>query len=75
MFQVEILTGKDKGKQGVVSLVARRKNSVIVEGMNAVRSMMESTLYIVVLLTCPKCILVHAPVLDIDHISSQTSEG
>ena len=36
MFQVEVLAGRDKGKQGVVSLVARRKNSVMVEGMNAV---------------------------------------
>ena len=61
---MEILTGKDKGKQGVVSLVARRKNSVIVEGMNAVRSMVEEKrIYIAVLLICTKCVLVHVPTL------------
>ena len=31
-----MLEGKDKGKQGLVSLVARRKNSVMVEGLNTV---------------------------------------
>ena len=36
-MQVEVLSGRDKGKQGVVSLVARRKNSVMVEGVNTVK--------------------------------------
>lgn len=31
---VEVLSGRDKGKQGEVCLVARRKNSVMVEGTN-----------------------------------------
>jgi len=35
-FQVEILTGKDNGKQGRVSMVMRPRNAVIVEGLNTV---------------------------------------
>ena len=34
--QVEILAGKDKGKQGNVSVVARRQHQVIVSGLNTV---------------------------------------
>ena len=34
--QVEILAGKDKGKQGKVSVVARKQHQVIVSGMNTV---------------------------------------
>ena len=33
---MEILSGKDKGKQGRVSVVARKLNKVIVEGLNTV---------------------------------------
>ena len=36
LFQVQILAGKDKGKQGRVSMVMRPRNAVIVEGLNAV---------------------------------------
>ena len=35
-FQVQILAGKDKGRQGQVSIVMRPRNAVIVEGLNAV---------------------------------------
>lgn len=31
---VEVLSGKEKGKQGVVQAVIRKKNQVIVEGLN-----------------------------------------
>ena len=31
-----MLSGKDKGKQGAVSMVARLKNSVMVQGVNTV---------------------------------------
>ena len=31
-----MLSGRDKGKQGVVCVVAKRKNSVMVEGMKTV---------------------------------------
>ena len=31
-----MISGKDKGKQGLVSLVARRNNTVMVEGVNTV---------------------------------------
>ena len=34
--QVEVLSGKDKGKQGQVAVVARKLNQVIVQGMNTV---------------------------------------
>ena len=34
LFQVEILTGKDNGKQGRVSMMMRPRNAVIVEGLN-----------------------------------------
>ena len=33
---MQILAGKDKGKQGRVSMVMRPRNAVIVEGLNAV---------------------------------------
>lgn len=36
-FQVEILAGKDKGKQGKVVEVFTRRNWVIVHGLNTVR--------------------------------------
>lgn len=35
--QVEILAGKDKGKQGKVIQVFRHRNWVILEGLNTVR--------------------------------------
>ena len=31
---VEVLSGKEKGKQGVVQAMIRKKNQVIVEGLN-----------------------------------------
>ena len=46
-FQVQILAGKDKGRQGQVSIVMRPRNAVIVEGLNAV-----STLVCVCLCVC-----------------------
>ena len=33
--QVEVLAGKDKGKQGTVSQVIEERNWVVVEGLNA----------------------------------------
>lgn len=36
MFKVEILAGKDKGKQGKVIQVFRHRNWVILEGLNTV---------------------------------------
>lgn len=35
---VYILTGKDKGKQGIVRLVDRNKSKVLVEGVNIVNN-------------------------------------
>lgn len=32
--QVEVLTGRDKGKQGIVSAVIQERNWVVVEGLN-----------------------------------------
>jgi hypothetical protein len=37
--QVEILAGKDAGKQGLVGRVIRRQNMVTVAGLNLVRSL------------------------------------
>lgn len=37
LSQVEILAGKDKGKQGKVIQVFRHRNWVILEGLNTVR--------------------------------------
>ncbi|MFW5789958.1 MAG: 50S ribosomal protein L24 [Halanaerobiaceae bacterium] len=34
--QVEVITGKDKGKRGEVLTVDRKKNRVVVEGVNIV---------------------------------------
>lgn len=34
MSQVEILIGKDKGKQGIVKDIIQERNWVIVEGLN-----------------------------------------
>ena len=34
--KVEVLAGRDKGKQGVVTVIAKRRNSVMVEGMYTV---------------------------------------
>ena len=36
LVQVQILAGKDKGKQGKVNQVIRVRNSVMVEGLNTV---------------------------------------
>lgn len=36
--QVEILSGKDQGKQGKVIQVLRCRNWVVVEGLNTVRT-------------------------------------
>ena len=36
--KVELITGKDKGKQGTVSMVKRKLNTVVVSGVNMVRS-------------------------------------
>lgn len=33
-IQVEVLTGKDKGKQGIVKEIYQERNWVIVEGLN-----------------------------------------
>ena len=38
LFQVEILAGKDKGKQGKVVQVIRKRNWVVLEGLNTVRT-------------------------------------
>lgn len=35
--KVELITGRDKGKQGMVTKVKRKFNSVIVSGINMVR--------------------------------------
>lgn len=35
-MQVEVLSGRDRGKQGHVAVVARRLNKVIVQGLNTV---------------------------------------
>ena len=34
--KVEVITGKDKGKQGTVTTVKRKLNTVIVSGVNMV---------------------------------------
>ena len=39
-IQVEVLSGKDRGKQGRVMVVARALNRVYVEGLNTVRTLM-----------------------------------
>lgn len=36
--QVQVLTGKDAGRQGLVTQVVRARNWVVVEGLNTVRS-------------------------------------
>lgn len=33
-FQVEVLTGTDKGKQGIVKDIIQERNWIIVEGLN-----------------------------------------
>ena len=38
LCQVEILVGKDKGKQGLVNCIIKERNWVYVEGLNCVRS-------------------------------------
>lgn len=35
--QVQVLTGKDAGRQGLVTQVVRARNWVVVEGLNTVR--------------------------------------
>lgn len=40
---VQILSGKDKGKQGRVKTVLHKKNSVIVEGANMVQKHVKRT--------------------------------
>jgi len=35
--QVQVLTGKDAGKQAMVTQVVRARNWVVVEGLNTVR--------------------------------------
>ena len=52
LFQVEILTGKDNGKQGRVSMVMRPRNAVIVEGLNTVSIMHTSMQACVVCVVC-----------------------
>ena len=34
LFQVEIMTGQDKGKQGIINQVIQERNWVLVEGLN-----------------------------------------
>jgi len=38
LCQVEVLVGKDKGKQGTVNCIIKERNWVYVEGLNCVRS-------------------------------------
>lgn len=38
MLQVEVLFGKDKGKQGIISYVVQERNWVLVKGLNMVLS-------------------------------------
>jgi hypothetical protein len=35
-YKVEILTGKDAGKQGIVNAIIKQRNWVFVEGLNCV---------------------------------------
>lgn len=49
-MQVEILAGKDKGKQGHVALVIRRLNRVIVGGLNTVSTSSKTVM-------CGSCII------------------
>lgn len=42
-FQVELLVGRDKGKQGYVKNIYQEKNWVIVEGLNTIFMMMGKT--------------------------------
>lgn len=58
LFKVEILAGKDKGKQGKVIQVFRHRNWVILEGLNTVskrRTWIE--MVHAFLLLSPQCIL------------------
>jgi large subunit ribosomal protein L24 len=41
--KVEVLNGKEKGKQGTVKKVLRKTNRVIVEGVNLVKKHVKST--------------------------------
>jgi len=36
--QVELLVGKDKGKQGLVNCIIKERNWVYVDGLNCVRA-------------------------------------
>jgi large subunit ribosomal protein L24 len=40
---VSVLTGKDKGKQGVVKKVLRNKNRLVVEGVNIIKKRVKKT--------------------------------
>lgn len=51
--QVEILAGKDKGKQGKVIQVFRHRNWVILEGLNTVRKSNYSPLNSLCEILCP----------------------
>lgn len=37
LVQVEVVSGRDRGKQGVVQRVLRKQNRILVEGVNMVR--------------------------------------
>lgn len=43
LFQVEVLTGKDKGKHGIVVQIIQERNWVIVEGLNMILKRMGAT--------------------------------
>ena len=38
LCQVELLVGKDKGKQGLVNCIIKERNWVYVDGLNCVRA-------------------------------------
>jgi large subunit ribosomal protein L24 len=46
---VHVVSGRDKGKQGIVREVLRKKNSVLVEGLNLVRLLLNPVLLLTVL--------------------------
>lgn len=60
-FQVEILTGKDRGKQGIINSVVMERNWCFVEGLNCVSILRLSTMYMFlkgIQFLCVNCITI-----------------
>lgn len=68
--RVEVLVGKDKGKQGIIKQVIQERNWVIVEGLNwHYRKIADDSSYAGVMIKSEAPLLVQSPKLNFKYYS------